>query len=56
MRSYFVTSGAAGADQEDVALDSAAAAEWLRDADGRRGGPVQPDNPAEIRRRIATGA
>jgi len=56
MKRYFTTSGAAGAEQEDSALDSAAVAEWLRAAEARRGGPVQPDSPDEIRRRIAAGA
>ena len=56
MKNYFKTSGAAGAEQEDLALDSAAVADWLRDAEGRRGGPVEPDSPDEIRRRITTGA
>jgi uncharacterized phage-associated protein len=56
MREYFRTSGAAGADQEDAPLDSAMVAEWLRDADRRRRGPVQPDSPDEVRRRIAAGA
>jgi uncharacterized phage-associated protein len=56
MKHYFKTSGAADAEQEDVALDSAAVADWLHAAQARRGGPVQPDSPDEIRRRIATGA
>ncbi len=56
MKNYFKSGGAAGAEQEDLALDSAAVADWLRDAEGRRGGPVEPDSPDEIRRRITTGA
>lgn len=55
MRAYFTTDGAAGTD-EDVPLDAAAVAEWLRDAELRRREPARPDNREEILRRLTPHA
>lgn len=54
LRDYFSTEGAAGADQDDLPLDADAVADWLREADERRGGPTRPDSRAELRQRLAS--
>jgi hypothetical protein len=53
MRDYFRSTGAAGADPDDSGpLDAAAVAALLTGAESRRGGPVEPDSWADIRRLI----
>jgi uncharacterized phage-associated protein len=55
MRAYFATDGSAAADQE-IPLDAAVVAEWLRDAEARRQGPARPDTREEILRRLSRDA
>jgi uncharacterized phage-associated protein len=53
MRDYFRGTGAAGADPDDSGpLDSDSVTALLAGAESRRGGPVEPDDWAAIRRLI----
>lgn len=51
IRDYFRTAGAADIEDEEL-LDSAAVAEWLKDATERRDRPSIPDNLEELRARL----
>ena len=56
MRDYFRGPGAPAAEPDDPALlDSGAVATLLAGAESRRGGPVEPDSLADIRRLIDGG-
>lgn len=52
IRDYFRTQGAADGDEDEMTLDSAAVARWLRDAPARRAEPARPDSPEELRARL----
>jgi uncharacterized phage-associated protein len=56
MRVYFRTGGAPGADQDDAPLDAAQIADWLSGAELRRTDPARPDDPEELRSRLAARA
>lgn len=56
IKRYFETGGMSDNDDDDILLGSASVTEWLRDAELRRGEPVRPDSPEELRARLAPSA